>query len=237
MELFKAEIALKWYCEIFSDNVKKLEKMKALDNADITVMTTDEKRKHDEKLTKKWDLEDFQKEISETIPLLCEKLKINYSTNNANVAEKIKACNEFVQAYTAHPLTEILVGGAWDDKGTKMPVIPGSGKATIAIKEFYQALHNAKANDSDIKKCYLSAKKELEELCKTISFTETESVKACKLHANQQLTRDITFNAVGQAYAQIALNKKSGEFEKKEQFHMIEREVILSCIRQKYLTK
>lgn len=238
MELFKAEIALKWYCEIFSDNVKKLEKMKALDNADIAVMTSDEKRKHDEKLAKKWDLEDFQKEISETIPFLCEKLNINYvGTNNTDIVEKLKACNEFVQAYTAHPVIEILVGGAWDDKGTKMPLVFGSGKAVIAIKDFYLALHNTKASDSDVKKSYMSAKKELEELCQTISFSESESVKACKLHANQQLTRDITFSAIGKAYAQIALNKKSGKFEKKEQFHMVEREIILSCIYQKYLTK
>ncbi len=227
MNLFKAEIALKWYCELFSDNVKKLEKMKALENADTTVMSAEELQKHEEKIEKKKALKAFQAEIMETIRMICDKLQIVLPNDK----------NDFIRTYTPHRLIEILVGGAWDDKGTKMPLVFGSGKATIAIKDFYQALHNAKANDSDIKKCYLSAKKELEELCKAISFGESESVKECKLHANQQFTRDVAFNAIGQAYAQIALNKKSGKFEKKEQFHMIEREVILSCIRQKYLTK
>ncbi len=228
IELFKAEIALKWYCQLFSDNVQKLEKMKGLENVNTLLFDTDEKRKHEEKLEKKKALKAFQVEITETIRVICDKLQINLVGFDEN---------EFINTYTGHPIIEILVGGAWDDKGTKMPLVFGSGKATIAIKDFYQALHNAKANDSDIKKCYLSAKKELEELCKAISFGESESVKECKLHANQQFTRDVAFNAIGQAYAQIALNKKSGKFEKKEQFHMIEREVILSCIRQKYLTK
>ena len=228
IELFKAEIALKWYCQLFSDNVQKLEKMKGLENVNTLLFDTDEKRKHEEKLEKKKAVKAFQVEITETIRVICDKLQINLVGFDEN---------EFINTYTGHPIIEILVGGAWDDKGTKMPLVFGSGKATIAIKDFYQALHNAKANDSDIKKCYLSAKKELEELCKAISFGESESVKECKLHANQQFTRDVAFNAIGQAYAQIALNKKSGKFEKKEQFHMIEREVILSCIRQKYLTK
>lgn len=237
MPKYKAYIALYWYCQVFENNLPSLEKLGKLENKDTSNLTSLEMAMHNREVERLEEIQAFQTEIAETMGYLCDVLSINSAITGSTREELRKIANEFRKDHvkSVDLGTKILVSAFWDTKGSKLPFIPNSGATTISLLNLQEALNNDKASEKSVKEAYLDAKKQLEELCKTLSIEETEWTNHCRLHANQTFTRGLANRCLSKATGKTSGNTKTGKLEIVSNFREVEQEMLYSCLKLKYL--